>query len=191
MKNLLKISCILITIGLIATSCKNTAMMKRHYNKGFYISHTSKKENADQGKHEKDLKAGVVVSEPKHEANAEPFVVSKTEPKEQNVASSSETVTKEKASKRHSKAASQDDELAYGFDRPSKKELIKNPFKLLDLAGARSDDDGLSLVWVIIVIILVIYLLGLIFDNFGIGNIIHLLALIALVLLILWLLRVI
>lgn len=68
---------------------------------------------------------------------------------------------------------------------------IKTIDKLIDSGKlqAGSDDDGLSLFWIIILIVLILWLLGFISGNFG--GIINLLLIIALILLILWLLKVV
>lgn len=72
---------------------------------------------------------------------------------------------------------------------------IQKPIKTIDkLIDSRklqagSDDDGLSLFWIIILIVLILWLLGFISGNFG--GIINLLLIIALILLILWLLKVV
>lgn len=66
------------------------------------------------------------------------------------------------------------------------KSRLKNKANL-----AASNDDGLSLFWVIILILLIFWAIGLASGGFGMGGLINVLLVIALILLILWLLQVV
>lgn len=67
--------------------------------------------------------------------------------------------------------------------------ITKSNFDLKNISSPEPREDGLSLLWIIIVVILILWALGLI-GGYG-GSLIHLLLVIALILLILWLLGII
>ena len=73
----------------------------------------------------------------------------------------------------------------------SHQKAPKATLKNLKKAMHGSNDEALSLIWIVILVVLLLWLLGFIAGGFGLGPFIHLLLVIALILLILWLLRVI
>lgn len=184
MKHLLKIVFLFIAAGILFTACKTMSVTKRHYNKGYYVSHSAKKSKVN------------VTSEAEKQTSAS------VEPLAAKVTKLPEAVTKDKEllasnvenssviKTRDQKVAENKIKYAGIYNNLSVKEVVKNPFKLTKIVAASdSKDDALSLIWIIIVVILILYLLGLLLD-FG-GPFIHVLAVIALILLILWLLKVI
>lgn len=56
---------------------------------------------------------------------------------------------------------------------------------------APRSDDGLSLIWIVILVLLILWAFGLLGGGWGLGGLINVLLVIALILLILWLLRII
>ncbi|MCW3076586.1 MAG: hypothetical protein JWO32_1195, partial [Bacteroidetes bacterium] len=53
MKHLLKIAFLFIAAGILFTSCKTMSVTKRHYNKGYYVSHSAKKSRVNSTEAEK------------------------------------------------------------------------------------------------------------------------------------------
>ena len=191
MKNLLKtISLLILLTGLLA-SCKTGSIIKRHYNKGYYVSkkHKSAEQRVAQG------------TTPEKAPVLEPSVIEK-------VASGSEVATETEIQPAEPRLNDQSNVKTSGnmesFPKEdgiatssfNSKKIMTHPFSLkknLKAAIAQDDlaRDALSLLWIVIVVLLILYIVGLIFDLFGVGPVFHILGGIVLVLLVLWLLRII
>lgn len=185
MKNLFKITLMFIVASILFVSCKTMSVTKRHYNKGYYVSHSSKKSTKDGIALKKDHKVEALA--PKTSA------VSSSKKEEPELLASSfthnEIITPEVKTRRAT-----ENRIRYAETSKAQtiKDVVKSPFKITKMVpSADRSGDALSLIWLLIVVILIVYILGLLFDGFGLGGLIHILAVIALVLLVLWLLRII
>lgn len=197
MKKTLQIIILTIITSFIFSSCSNKlSITKRKYNKGYYVSHSHKKnpvkdqQSAISIKHKKQEVAEIVVVNPTtkiitHDKNDVTLSASATKPIENN-----STSVKDKAISHSDASVNKKYYKVKQLERflPTNQytqELKKN------LSADSHSDDALSLLWIVIVVVLLLYLLGLLFGGFGLGGAIHVLAVIFLVLLILWLLRII
>jgi hypothetical protein len=170
--------------GLLLSSCTGS-LVKRKYNKGYYLSHSHKltqpKEQTPLAVMEKprsipELKESAIAPELKTAPEEEMVFASAPDAKADKVTGTKETPKLTRAAFRTIETIA-----------PKKwSQELKAKEPQAGLVAAT-----LSLFWIVLVVILVIYLLGLAFDTFGIGNLFHLLAVIFLVLLILWLLGVV
>lgn len=184
MKNLLKITLLFIAAGILFASCKTMSLTKRHYNKGYYVSHSGKKSKAtayNLPQQKAELLSPKNISLPVAKNNDLGLVASNSKPDE---IINKETKNVKDVENKIRYAGASGSDIA--------KEIVKSPFKITKMVPAADrGDDALSLIWIVIVVLLILYLFGLLFDGFGLGGLIHVLAVIALVLLILWLLRII
>ncbi|MGZ3900577.1 MAG: hypothetical protein ACXVNM_12265 [Bacteroidia bacterium] len=188
MKNLLKFMLLVVSVSVLFTSCKTASLTKRHYNKGYYVSHSGKKGKTTVHTTE-DKQAITKVESVTPKTTAIPIAMDDKPLMASN--NPGEKSTPERVSKENKKV---ENKLRYaGTDNTiSVKEMVKNPFKLTKIVAAKdSDNDALSLLWILIVVLLIVYIAGLLLDDFGLGGLIHILGVIVLVLLILWLLRII
>lgn len=195
MKNLLRIIILTVATGFIFSSCSNKlSITKRKYNKGYYVSHSHKKNYL------KDKQTNAIVNHETNETikairvNPEKLIINEGKNDVSLSASASKPV-ESNFSLIKNKPTTSDPILNKKYYKVKKLEklmpsdsyskFIKNSL------SADSSDEALSLLWIVIVVVLILYLLGLLFGGFGLGGAIHVLAVIVLVLLILWLLRVI
>lgn len=74
---------------------------------------------------------------------------------------------------------------------PMTKKMNATMKKLKSNSAAPASDDGLSLLWIVILVLLILWVFGLLGGGWGLGGLINVLLVIALILLILWLLRII
>jgi hypothetical protein len=195
MKNLLKtISLLILLTGLFA-SCKTGSIIKRHYNKGFYVSKKHKPSEPRVAQGTGTEKASTPATAPA----LEPAVIEK-------IAAGSEPATEVQIAepklndqsnvKRSEKMENFPKEDGIAASSFSPRKIMTHPFSMrknLKAAVAQDDvaRDALSLLWILILVLLIVYVVGLIFDLFGLGPVFHILGAIVLVLLILWLLRII
>lgn len=192
MKNLLKLSILLIALTFTFNSCKNASITKRHYNKGYYLSHSHK--------HGKIKSKTNVESAEKLEVVANKSKLSENNTEERELIASNfparvEPINELKSNSSVEKSSEAKKIKSTAFPYSEKFSSLKNkihvkPIPAGMLESAR-EGDGLSLIWVLIVLLVVLYLLGILFDGFGLGGLIHILGVVILVLLILWLLRLI
>jgi hypothetical protein len=191
MKNLLTSISLLIIIIVGFSSCETASIMKRHYNKGYYVSKKHKPS---------DVKTNPSLSTEQAPA-IEPEVIEKIAQRSENAQETEPAVVVPKkderfdhsSSKQAKKQLMKEAGVANAF---SPKNMITSPFSIkknLKEAVAQDDvaRDALSLLWILILILLIAYVVGLIFDLFGLGPVFHILGAIVLILLILWLLRII
>lgn len=173
--------------ALLLSSCgTQRTLLKRHYNKGYYLSNRSSQPTVSTQQQEPSRKV--------HNMPAQPTVspvIATHEEVAQNTQQAQTTTTS--SYKKEQPAASKKKVLlqqlvtgqAFRQDRAISKgkEVNKLP--------VRADDrDGLSLFWVVILIIIILWAIGF-FAGWGSGGLINLLLVVALILLILWLLRII
>lgn len=187
MKNLLKITLLFLAASIMFVSCKTMSVTKRHYNKGYYVSHSAKKNKVESNGKAKDA----VVNATEQLA---PKTIDGIKDQPSNPELLATNVTNNNASTAEAKKRQTiENKIKYASTSDIKfKDVYKNPFKVTKMVAAKdSGDDALSLIWILILVILLIYLLSFLFDGFGLGGLVHILAVIALVLLILWLLKVI
>lgn len=195
MKNLLKITLMLIVAGLFFSACKTASITKRHYTKGYYVSHSGKKHKLPANANEGTLQATTAQTLPQKESGLNDVAAEKEIiPSAIDHSSSIKAPTSDKGEQRRTKKIENNgdanDDIT--FNEPDTKQFIKNPLKLSKAVAAKAtSDDAYSLIWILIVVLLVIYIVGLFMDSFGLGGLIHILGVIALVLLVLWLLKVI
>jgi hypothetical protein len=191
MTNLLKIIFLLFASAILFTSCKTASITKRHYNKGYYVSHTHKKKapakvEREPGKITPSEVAKAEVLVPKH------TVASPVKEEEKSLAASTpqeEFIPAAKPAKKF--FGRNNNNSVYTNEQVDVKEFVRNPVKLAKMAAKDTGDDALSLLWILIVVLLILYIVGILTEGFGLGGIIHVLGVIVLVLLILWLLRII
>lgn len=195
MKKIIKINIFCLLIVAFVSSCgTNGSITKRHYTKGYYVAHS-------KGKHKvsaenKDFK----VAQQKEIETI--FISSSNQTVKDNFANNSEN---------GNKVLDKSTLFASPVKKPvliNTRTVFKNQLRLdpvlkassfkgnkhsifIKSSAASSEDDGLSLLWIVIVVLLVLWALGLISGGFGLGGLINILLLIALILLILWLLRII
>jgi hypothetical protein len=177
------ISLCLIAILLMPGCRSKMGMMKRHYSKGYYVSHS-------QGKN----KTLAAKAEPMQIATDEiPTVVILKTPtsnlKEQSVPTHTESIMAS-AHPAEKGNVNPDNKTSY------KSIVVNNPIKevrntISQIGMADGERDALSLFWIIILVILILWLFGFLLGGFGLGGLINLLLVIALILLILWLLRIV
>jgi hypothetical protein len=190
MKNLLKLMFLFVAMGILVTSCKTASVLKRHYNKGYYVSHSSKKNKVKPITNESSV--GAVASESLPQKQTRLNNASAEQELSLPTAADPVKFPTDRPNKKHKQKISSENSEEIVFNEPSTKQFIKNPFKLSKaVASKATGDDALSLIWILIVVLLIIYVVGLLMDGFGLGGLIHILAVIALVLLILWLLKII
>jgi hypothetical protein len=187
-----KLHYVIITLitGILLSSCSNNmSLMKRKYNKGYYIAHSHKINEPKQTEPVMLVKKESAIKELQTTV-AEPELKNNTSVSEQPTAMLPQTELTHAKQIKHS---------------AFKSNLLQHSFKIVERVApkkmqaqlrAKAPEAGLvaatlSLFWIVLVVILVIYLLGLAFNEFGIGNIFHLLAVIFLVLLVLWLLGIV
>ena len=186
MKKLITLSIIFVLTSIVLISCKSSSsVMKRRYNKGYYVHHTAKHSEPKPGKTVKNKEA---VQSP---ALAETIVVAPAvketiSPSLPNITAGANTTAKSTVAK-HSKNTISTIPAEYSIAKPFK--TLKNIGTKINSSDAAG--DALSLLWILIVVVLILYLLSFLFNGYGLGGFVHLLAVIFLVLLILWLLRII
>ena len=182
---------ICLVTAILLSACSATGFTKRRYTKGHYISHQQARHNTQANPApEKSAQqvAPVATVKNNESATAAENRVSFAEPtiKSGKVAQAISLVKHTTNAKHYAKNG-----VSTGPLDLRVKESFKSSHATLSAAkSAASDDDALSLFWIVIVVILILWLLGVLTGGWGLGGLINLLLVIALVLLILWLLRV-
>lgn len=190
MKKILQGLALLTILSLGFISCKTASVMKRHYNKGYYVSkkhkHGEIKTTEQTARKESTVSLDPAPGEKLVKITAPEFkqdVIMKDEMPVKNTSTDPITNNKEK-----------DKAIANAFGGKDLFKGITSMPRSLRSGLVGQDDvarDALSLLWIVIVVLLIVYIVGLLLDLFGIGPIFHILGAIVLVLLILWLLRII
>lgn len=197
MKAFIRFSALCLITGIVISSCSpNLSVTKRHYNKGYYVAHRDNKPSATAEKQPGELSAiqkqhSTPASTTDNALNTQPDV---TQNRQVSRTTTNAALRTKGASKSPPSSATQ--------NRPG--QFMRHPIKTIGEHTARlkpvrmlhekmsrsSDDDALSLFWIVILILLILWAVGLLSGGFGLGGLINILLVIALILLILWLLRV-
>ncbi|MCD6065813.1 MAG: hypothetical protein K0S33_639 [Bacteroidetes bacterium] len=203
MKKLLQLIAVSILTAFIFSSCANqTSIVKRRYNNGYYVSHTSKK-------HAKNNSSDVAVKADKME-HVKPDL---TKEKQREVSAPdpnqliAEAAIKQANAlgseqyKKHQESVNKKQKFAYNayanhVDKIRRIEKLTGNDRISSsieskMKSQHTEHDVLSLFWVVLLVLLLLYLIGLLFDGFGLGWAVHIILLVLLILLILWLLRVV
>lgn len=194
MKKLFTLSILFVLTSIFITSCKSSSIMKRRYNKGYYVHHSNKPAEPKTKVSDQKLKEPIMVSSALPKQQEQPVALTQTK-ENKHVAPARITASAEHAKVNRAKTSDNTvkskNTLSVMPSVYSAKQTFQSVKELkTKFASGDSGDDALSLLWIIIVILLIFYLLGFAFDEYGVGSLIHLLAVIILVLLILWLLRI-
>ena len=185
MKKLITYTTLCLIAILLIPSCKSKmGITKRHYMKGYYVSHS--KTNS---------KTPIVKARPEQIQSDKMATVNvlSTKAKESLI---NETVNATPKESIMASAFPKKGVTTYSESKAKYKKIAINPqVKELKQAILRSNsgthEDGLSLFWIIILVIFFLWLFGFLAEGFGLGGLINVLLIIALILLILWLLRVV
>ena len=192
MKKLFTLSIIFILAGIILSSCNTSSVMKRRYNKGYYVHHKAKpsEPKTHQAVADNKAQAPLMVAPKKTEQlpsvnNTD--VITNSPVATADAVKQKDTRSQAVALKNNNKGLLKSIPAQYSIKKPIK--TLRNVSTDLR-KSSHAEGDALSLLWILIVVLLVLYLVGLLTGEFGIGGLIHVLAVIILVLLILWLLRI-
>ncbi len=193
MKKIIKYSSICLVISLLLTSCNSKfSLTKRHYNKGYYFAHAKNTtSNSLDVKSKKIEQIPVVKSvEPKKALNilSEQITTNVVTPKKiepSNLVITASNQKNKTFAKSHNTVNTKSSTIFH-----QRILLEKHIADSKKLNRARSNDDGYSLLWIIILVLLILWAIGLLGGGFGLGGLIYVLLVIALILLILWLLRI-
>lgn len=184
MKKIFTYTALCLMAILLMPSCKSKmGVTKRHYMKGYYVSHTKAKTNTPIAKTKtKQIEADKIAS-----INVLNVKTKENSLKDQVVIQPKESIMASAYPKKGMNT--------YSENKTSYKSItITQPFKELKQAVSKvgtgqHEGHGHSLFWIIILILLILWILGFLSASFG--SLIHLLLIIALILFILWLLRVV
>jgi hypothetical protein len=190
MKNIIKAISLLIIFGLGLFSCKTASIMKRHYNKGYYVS--KKHAPAETKTEETTAAVKTIPSTPGSKSSQNVANITTPEVKKDVVVKDEPLVEKTKTKRSALQENLPSVANTFGGPKDLFRGVTSTPRDLKKLIA--QDDvarDALSLLWILIVILLIVYIIGLLLDLFGLGPIFHILGVIVLVLLLLWLLRII
>lgn len=186
MKKFIKLSILLLFSGILLISCRSKlSITKRHYLKGYYFNVNNKNNYPVQTsrsvkKHREVNLLAVKSLAPLTEKAEQTFIAQNTTTRNNQVAGIKRTLPQNIIQKLNYPV--------YTKIHPDKP--ARNLFQPKKLSDDNSRNDGLSLLWVVILAILILWAIGLLAGGFGLGAAIHILVIIALVLLILWLLRI-
>jgi hypothetical protein len=190
MNNLLKISILFFASIVLFSSCKTMSVTKRHYNKGYYVSHSHKQKALKKTGREPEQLSSVTKEERAEILNPGTTAL-KMPPTEEKELIASDTYEQPVLPSSRKKLFDKRSN-SYSNEEIEVRDVIKNPLKAGKMLATKdSGDDALSLLWILIVVLLIVYIVGILLDGFGLGGIIHILGVIVLVLLILWLLKII
>lgn len=174
-----------IAAVLLLGSCSTQrTLLKRHYNKGYYLSNRSSQPTVSTQQREPNRK---IVKNTPAEVRVSPAVVAHEEVA-QNTPQAAATNTYKKAQPAASRKKVLLQQVVTG--QLYKQNAIVNKHAEINKLPAAADRDSLSLFWVVILIIIILWAVGF-FAGWGSGGLINLLLVVALILLILWLLRII
>lgn len=191
MKNLITSIAICLVTAILLSACSTSgAFTKRRYTRGYYISHQHTKHNPPA--HPAAEKAG---PQPVAEAPARntesvtaPQIAyaTQTTQKSGKIARVLSVIKQKTAANRYAKKSVSAEPVQLSL-----RESYRSSHATLSAAKPMaSDQDALSLFWIVILVILILWLLGVLTGGWGLGGLINILLVIALILLILWLLRI-
>jgi len=186
MKKLITIALFCIILSTLFTSCGNgLAITKRHYTKGYYVDYTPKvhQEKATE------KKSQPIVNLPTQQIA--PLLVSNDKSYTSNL-KTAKTVIVVKDKKVQSKITPQKTTIQAIKDKPIvANEYVAAHTEQVAPVSQYNNENGHSLLWLVVVIILILWLLGILAGGLGLGGLLNILLLVALILFILWLLRVV
>lgn len=192
MKNIitLNVLCLFFTILISACGTTNGSVTKRHYTKGYYVAHNMTKHKISSENKEKKIV---------HQNSEESTIVIPSKKIAKGGYVTNSNATNSAIDKTTLVANSSKKPIVFNTHIVSKHPLKSAPtfsknnkHSINSKSSAASDeDDGLSLLWIVILVLLILWALGLISGGFGLGGFINILLVIALILLILWLLKII
>ncbi len=190
MKKLIKSIILFVTASILLSSCSSKlSLTKRHYRKGYYVNNshkptTTKIKGDDRNANTKPIITELAMQESIY---MEPISDNKILQSSTSNNYSGNNELKKQTISYHKITKTETETYV------NKQNIIIRNVKQLNktVKNSRSDGDGLSLFWVVILVILILWLLGFLAGGFGLGGLINLLLVVALILLILWLLRVI
>lgn len=191
MKRTITLFTFLLFAGMILPSCGIT-IIKRQHTGGYYVS-TNPRQHVGKGeaviKTDENKPAASVES--KELAVAEtPAAINEQAntfdvPAIDNQNGATAGSVKASSTQRTFSLNSMAEKVPMMMKMNSTVKKVKSNFK------TSTGDDGLSLIWIVILVLLVLWALGLLGGGWGLGGLINILLVIALILLILWLLRII
>jgi len=190
MKKIITLSISLILTAFIFSSCNQSlSLTKRHYNKGYYVN--TKKSVKTEKSNSEQKNITIINTEKVEEEVFNPIVINDVTIDSSFVNNYKEEtiINKDKVAQAntHSKKIKFEGKIeSNGLFQASKSNSLVS--EIQKESKKSSDDDSLSLFWIIIFIILLLWVFGFVFLA---NALIHLLLLVALILLILWLLRII
>lgn len=196
MKNFITYLIITMAVIFLFTSCGSSlTITKRHYNKGYHISLNKLKQSDRSNPNETTNDQLALSIENKEYDNSLSLEESTSKNSISEVIFTDEAEVKD-APKEELKTENAKPKKSFisttGFSENSQASFtkIKNSFSdLKELNTPQPREEGLSLLWIVILVLLILWALGFI-GGYG-GGLIHLLLAIALILLILWLLGII
>jgi hypothetical protein len=190
-------TCILLTflVGMFLSSCHTSInIKKRHYRKGYYVNinrewnNASCNEVSNEEQFVKEEKAPESFpSEINHESEKSIPAIKSKHVDDLPVPVNNHKIVLERSMYKGN------------YHVPAKtfakkfvglKQKPGHVFKKLNSIKDINDDDGYSLLWILILILLILWLLGVLSGGWGLGGLLYILLVIALILLILWLLKI-
>jgi hypothetical protein len=198
MKKIITFSIISMVITILFSSCSSlpqVSVMKRHYNKGYYVSADVPKLIA---KKSQSPEKKIVESQPQPteqpiekaevvENNNSPLTPTTVTNEENKVSSENKIADKTPRKILKAKKAEVAKTIAFLKTQPKKntsQAFAKN-------ANQEVVAAAFSLLWILIVGLFILWLIAFLAGGWGLGGLIHILLVITLILLILWLLKVI
>jgi hypothetical protein len=175
------ISLCLIAVLLLPACKSKLGITKRHYLKGYHVSHSKPTHNT------------IVVKAKERIIEAERIETVRG----LHIASQSNCANAAEVNPVQNLVASSASYKMHFTSKPAYKDIsVNSPAKdwnkiTSKLGSGDHEGHGHSLFWIVIMVILILWLLGFLLGGIGLGGLIHILLVIALILFILWLLRVV
>lgn len=196
MKRTITLFALLLFAGMILPSCGVT-IVKRQHTGGYYVStnprqHVGKGEAVIKTDENEPVAAqsaaveteGLAVTETPAAINEQANTFDDPAIDKQNDATPAKSVEASSTERKFSLSSMAE-------KVPMTKKMNAAMKKMKSNSAAPASDDGLSLLWIVILVLLILWAFGLVGGGWGLGGLINILLVIALILLILWLLRVI
>jgi hypothetical protein len=191
MKKLITSIAICLVTAILFSACSTSGVFtKRRYTKGYYISHQHARHNTsvNPAAEKTPQQTGPVATV---KSTGAPAVKQPSGSFAETVSGPGKMPALSHIKRKTSAGHHVKDRVSATPLELNVRESFKPSHSWLNAAKPMaSDDDALSLFWVVILVILILWLLGVLTGGWGLGGLIHLLLIIALILLILWLLRI-
>lgn len=188
---------LLIGLLLSLVSCNNKRWLsieKRHYNKGYYVN-TGRNANTTASAEPREAKkAEKRKSAEKQAVAAEPGLNIKVLPEPEKTANAipgtgNRNSNPVYASRNH---ANETKTAAVTHKKTAIVPFtLKQTQALLKSSPRATEDDVLSLLWILILALLVIWAIAFLTGGWGLGGLVHLILVIAVILFVLWILKII